>query len=120
MSTSIRTTFAAVVPAHWAVDPQELLPSMPPIVQWFEKQRRAGGRLIVADPRRTATAREADLHLPLTPGSDLALANGLLYLAIEENLLDPVFIAERTVGFDAARRAALTYHPAHVERLTGI
>ncbi len=62
--------------------------TLPPIMQWFEKQRANGGRLIVADPRRTPTARAADLHLQLTPGSDLALANGLLFVAIEERLLD--------------------------------
>jgi assimilatory nitrate reductase catalytic subunit len=50
----------------------------------------------------------------------LALANGLLYIAIEEKLLDPTFIAARTTGFEAARRVALTYYPARVERLTGI
>ncbi len=94
--------------------------TLPPILQWFETQKKAGGRLIVADPRRTPTARVADLHLQLTPGSDLALGNGLLYVAIEENLLDSTFIADRTTGFDAARRAALTYHPARVERLTGV
>jgi assimilatory nitrate reductase catalytic subunit len=94
--------------------------TLPPIMQWFVKQKQAGGRLIVADPRRTATVRVADLHLQLTPGSDLALGNGLLYVAIDEKLLDTTFIAERTTGFDAARRVALTYHPARVERLTGV
>ena len=79
---------------------------MPPIMQWVHEQR-VGGKLIVVDPRRTETARVADLHLPLTPGSDLALANGLLYLAIEEKLIDVDYIARRTVGFEdvAARRA---------------
>ena len=94
--------------------------TLPPIAQWFEQQRSAGGRLIAADPRRTPTARAADLHLQLTPGSDLALANGLLFVAIEEHLLDTRFIRERTTGFDAVRRAVLHYHPAQVERLTGI
>jgi assimilatory nitrate reductase catalytic subunit len=94
--------------------------TLPPIVQWFEKQKQGGGKLIVADPRRTPTARLADLHLPLTPGTDLALANGLLYLAIDEDLIDEAYIAERTTGFDAVRRTVLTYHPAHVERLTGV
>ncbi|MCS7270905.1 MAG: molybdopterin-dependent oxidoreductase, partial [Gemmataceae bacterium] len=56
--------------------------TLPPMAYWFEQQRRNGGRLIVADPRRSATARTADLHLPVTPGSDLALANGLLFIAI--------------------------------------
>jgi assimilatory nitrate reductase catalytic subunit len=94
--------------------------TLPPIMQWFERQKQAGGRMIVADPRRTATARAADLHLQIAPGSDLALANGLLYLAIEEELLDLSYIAERTSGFDAVRRVVLTYHPAHVERITGV
>ena len=94
--------------------------TMPPLLQWFEKQKQAGGRLAVIDPRKTPTARAADLFLPITPGSDLALANGLLYLAIEENLIQRKFIAERTWGFDAVRRSVLAYHPAHVERLTGI
>ena len=94
--------------------------TLPPIMQWFDRQKQAGGRLAVIDPRKTPTARVADLFLPITPGSDLALANGLLYLAIEEHLLDLKFIVERTTGFDEVRRTALTYHPAHVERLTGI
>lgn len=94
--------------------------TLPPIVQWFEKQRANGGKLIVADPRRTSTARLADLFLQLTPGTDLALANGLLYVAIEEKLTDSEYIAARTNGFDATRRAVLEYHPARVERLTGV
>jgi assimilatory nitrate reductase catalytic subunit len=94
--------------------------TLPPIARWFEKQRASGGRLIVADPRRTPTARAADLHLQLTPGSDLALANGLLFVAIEERLLDAAFIRERATGFDAVRRTVLQYHPARVEQLTGV
>jgi assimilatory nitrate reductase catalytic subunit len=94
--------------------------TLPPIMQWFEKQKAGGGRLIVADPRRTATAQAADLHLPITPGTDLALANGLLFVAIEEKLIDAKFIADRTNGFEEVRRAVLTSDPATVERLTGI
>jgi assimilatory nitrate reductase catalytic subunit len=94
--------------------------TLPPIMQWFDKQKAAGGKLIVADPRKTATVRAADLHLPLTPGSDLALANGLLFLAIEEGLIDREYVAERTTGFEAVQRAVLTYEPAYVERLTGV
>lgn len=94
--------------------------TLPPIMQWFNRQKQAGGRLAVIDPRKTATAKAADLYLPTTPGSDLALANGLLYLAIEERLVDTKYVEARTTGFDAVRRVALTYHPAHVERLTGV
>ena len=94
--------------------------TLPPIMQWFDQQRENGGTLIVADPRKTETARRAQIHLQLTPGSDLALANGLLYLAIEEGLVDESYLQSRTVGFDEVRRTALQYHPARVERLTGI
>ena len=96
------------------------LETLPPMAQWFEEQRAHGGRLIVVDPRRTATARTADLHLAITPGSDLALANGLLFLAIEEKLIDLEFIRRRTVGYEAVRRTVLHYHPARVEQLTGL
>ncbi|QGJ70280.1 Assimilatory nitrate reductase catalytic subunit [Planctomycetales bacterium 10988] len=94
--------------------------TLPPIMQWFQQQQENGGRLIVVDPRVSATAQMAQLHLPLVPGSDLALANGLLYLAIEEDLLDWDFIAQRTEGFEALQGRISQYHPALVEKLTGI
>ncbi len=94
--------------------------TLPPITQWFERQKKAGGRLAVIDPRKTATAKLADLFLQTTPGTDLALANGLLYLALEDGLVNEEYVAARTNGFDAVRRVALQYHPAHVERLTGV
>jgi assimilatory nitrate reductase catalytic subunit len=94
--------------------------TMPPIMQWVSAQKSQGGKLIVVDPRRTDTARGAALHLQLTPGTDLALANGLLYLALEEKLIDPAYIEARTEGFEEVRRSVLTMHPAHVERLTGV
>ncbi len=94
--------------------------TLPPIMQWFERQKAVGGRLVVADPRYTATARAADLHLPITPGTDLALANGMLFVALEEKLTDLPFINNRTTGFEAARRAVLTYDPVFVERVTGV
>src|SRR4051812_26808779 len=53
--------------------------TMPPLMQYFQAQRTNGGSLIVVDPRRTVTANAASLHLRLTPGTDSALANGLLH-----------------------------------------
>lgn len=94
--------------------------TLPPIMQYFERQSRNGGRLVVADPRLTATARAAHLHLQLTPGSDLILANGLLHLAIEERLVDAGYVASRTTGFDAVRAAVSRYAPEIVERVTGV
>ena len=93
--------------------------TMPPIMQWVFRQKERG-KLIVVDPRRTDTARAADLHLQPVPGSDLALANGLLFLAIELGFVDEAYVAARTAGFDAVRRAILAYDPARVERLSGV
>jgi assimilatory nitrate reductase catalytic subunit len=94
--------------------------TLPVIVQHLEEQRRRGGRLIVADPRRTATAEMAALHLQLTPGTDAALALGLLHVALRDNLVDHAFIEARTTGFGAVRRIANAYWPDRVERITGV
>jgi assimilatory nitrate reductase catalytic subunit len=94
--------------------------TMPPIMQYFDQQRRRGGTLIVADPRETLTAKAADLHLQLTPGTDASLANGLLHIAIQDGLVDREFIAARTLGFEAVRHSVGTYWPARVERITGV
>jgi len=94
--------------------------TMPPIMQWVQKHRARGGSLIVVDPRRTETARNARIHLQPTPGSDLALGNALLALAIDMQLVDWDFIQERTVGFDNLRRSLAPYEPAQVERMTGV
>jgi assimilatory nitrate reductase catalytic subunit len=56
--------------------------TMPPAMQHFAQQQRNGGTLVVVDPRRTPTADGASLHLQIRPGSDLALANGMLHIAI--------------------------------------
>ncbi len=94
--------------------------TMPPIMQYFEAQRMAGGQLIVVDPRRTATAEEATLHLRLMPGSDAILAHGLLHVLIHERLIDEIYIRDRTEGFEAVRAHAATFWPERVERLTGV
>jgi assimilatory nitrate reductase catalytic subunit len=94
--------------------------TMPPVMQYFEAQRRRGGKLIVPDPRRTETASVADLHLQLLPGTDAALANGLLHVAIRDKLLDEHFIKTRTSGFQAARRVCASFWPDRVERITGV
>jgi assimilatory nitrate reductase catalytic subunit len=94
--------------------------TMPPMMQYFDAQRSNGGALIVADPRLTATAQSAALHLPLTPGTDGALLNGLLNIAIRERRIDEAYIAARTTGWDAVRNAVSAYWPDRVERLTGV
>jgi assimilatory nitrate reductase catalytic subunit len=94
--------------------------TLPPIMQYFEAQRDRGGQFIVADPRRTATAKIATLHLQLTPGTDAALANGLLHVAIQRGLIDDEFIAARTTDFEQVKRTVAKYWPDRVERITGV
>ncbi|WP_349880314.1 molybdopterin oxidoreductase family protein [Micromonospora sp. HUAS YX12] len=94
--------------------------TMPPLMRHVAELRDRGGRLIVADPRATATARQADLHLQPLPGTDLAVANALLHIALTEGWLDRAYVAERTTGFDEVRRTVAGYWPAEVERLSGV
>ncbi|WP_328381240.1 molybdopterin oxidoreductase family protein [Micromonospora zamorensis] len=94
--------------------------TMPPLVRWLTEQRRGGGRLIVVDPRVTATARQADLHLQPLPGTDLAVANALLHIALTEGWVDRSYVAERTTGFEAVRRSVAAWWPARAEQLSGV
>jgi assimilatory nitrate reductase catalytic subunit len=94
--------------------------TMPPAMQFLDTGRSRGARHIVIDPRTTTTARSAALHLQPVPGTDLALANGMLHIAIREKLIDEDYIAERTTGFDTVRRAVRLYWPDRVERITGV
>jgi assimilatory nitrate reductase catalytic subunit len=94
--------------------------TMPPAMQFLTAAQDRGANVIVADPRRTATARTAQLHLQPVPGTDLALANGMLNVAVREKLVDLDYIAERTTGFDAVRRAVRLYWPDRVERISGV
>ncbi len=94
--------------------------TMPPLVRWLTEQRGNGGRLIVIDPRVTATARQADLHLQPLPGTDLAVANALLHIALTEGWVDRAYVADRTTGFDAVRRSVAAWWPARAEQLSGV
>ncbi|MCX2932502.1 bifunctional nitrate reductase/sulfite reductase flavoprotein subunit alpha [Mycobacterium sp. CVI_P3] len=81
---------------------------------------KAGAKLIVVDPRRTTTAEKADLHLPIRPGTDLALLNGLLHLLVESRDIDHEFIAEHTEGWEAMPEFLADYPPARVAEITGL
>ncbi|MFC6019606.1 molybdopterin oxidoreductase family protein [Plantactinospora solaniradicis] len=94
--------------------------TMPPLVRYLVEQRERGGTLIVIDPRATATARQATLHLQPTPGTDLAVANALLHIALAEGWVDKHYVDARTTGFEPVRRVAASYWPARVEQLSGV
>lgn len=97
--------------------------TMPPFLTHLVRAADAGG-LMVADPRLTPTAAKAldggGLHLQLRPGTDAALALGMLHVAVTEGYADRRFIAERTTGFDHLWPVAAQWLPERVERVTGV
>ncbi|MEV4149531.1 molybdopterin oxidoreductase family protein [Amycolatopsis sp. NPDC049691] len=89
--------------------------TMPPFTQHLR-----GADLIVVDPRRTPTAELASLHLAPAPGTDLALALGILHAVVEGGHLDRSYVDERTTGFEEAWRIAASWWPERAERVTGV
>jgi len=84
------------------------------------KAARPELNIIVVDPRRTDTAALADLHLPILPGTDIALLNAMLHLLIQEDMLDRAFIHAHTEGFDALHEAVREYTPSAAAKICGI
>src|SRR3984957_19370298 len=82
--------------------------------------RRNGARFYTIDPVCNRTGKLADKHFSIYPGSDLALALGLMHVIIGEKLHDAEYIANYTNGFDALAKLAREYPPERVETLTGI
>ena len=82
--------------------------------------RRKGAKLVVIDPYRTRTAACADWYLPINPGTDTALALGMMHVIIGENLHDADYVARYTLGFEQLREKVKTYSPERVADWTGI
>jgi len=86
----------------------------------LDRKRANGAKLIVVDPRRTPTAEKADLYLPIEPGTDLALLNGLLHLLVVNGRIDHAFIQKYTEGWDEMPAFLEAYTPARVAEITGL
>lgn len=82
--------------------------------------REHGAKIIVVDPRITPIARTCDLFLPVKPGRDIALFNGILHLMIEHDWLDHDFIESHTTGFDAVAEHVREWTPRRTAEVTGI
>ena len=82
--------------------------------------REYGAKIIVVDPRITPIARTCDLFLPVKPGRDIALFNGIVHLMIENNWLDHDFITKHTVGFEAVVEHVHEWNPSKTAEVTGI
>jgi anaerobic selenocysteine-containing dehydrogenase len=87
---------------------------------FIEEARREGAKLVVIDPYRTRTAACADWYLPINPGTDAALALGMMNIIIKENLYDADYVSRHTLGFGELRKKVAYYPPERVSQWTGI
>ncbi len=92
-----------------------------PITTYYLWQcRERGGRLIVVDPRMTPITRNADLYLPVRPGTDLALFLAMLNVIVRDGLVNEEFVASRTTGWDAVKASVQSWTPERAAEITGV
>ena len=85
----------------------------------LEAQKK-GAKIVVIDPVRTRTAKQADWHVVIKPGTDGALALGMMNVIIAEGLVDYDYVEKYTLGFDELKARAANYPPERVAEITGI
>lgn len=98
------------------------LPEQHPIIYWRLKEALEKRKfpLIVVDPRVTMLAQFADIHLPITPGTDTVLINAMMHVIFKEGLQDHDYIAQHTQGIDALRELLADYDPKVAQHICGI
>jgi anaerobic selenocysteine-containing dehydrogenase len=87
---------------------------------FIQEAREKGAKVVVIDPVRTRTAKAADWHLPIRPGTDGALALGMMNVIIAEGLVDRDYVAKYTLGYDELAARAAEFPPDRVAAITGI
>ncbi len=87
---------------------------------FIQKARQAGGQVVVIDPLKTRTAAVADWHLRPLPGTDAALALGMMHVIVEEERYDDDYVAQYTHGFERLCERLVDYAPDRVAQLTGL
>ncbi len=87
---------------------------------FIEDAKRNGAKLVVIDPYKTKTARLADWHIAIRPGTDVALALGMMHVLVNERLYDADYVSRFTLGFDKLKEKAQEYTPQRVAEWTGI
>lgn len=97
-----------------------LLQRRPHVGADLKHARKHGGKLVVLDPQRTQTARMADLHVPIRPGTDLFFLLGMLHVIVQEGLQNEAFIKAHTTGFAQWRELAQQISLQQTEQITGV
>src|SRR6185437_14063338 len=92
----------------------------PITTDYIWRARDNGAKFIVADPRFTPIARNAELYLPVRPGTDLALLMGMLHVIIRDNLTDPAFIEAHTTGFEKTAESVAPWDPLRAAQVSGV
>ncbi|MBK7664017.1 MAG: formate dehydrogenase subunit alpha [Sterolibacteriaceae bacterium] len=92
----------------------------PVAATWIKNAVHAGARLVIADPRRSELARFATHFLQFKPDTDVALLNAMMHVIVDEGLVDEVFVADRTSGFDQIRRNVEAFSPQAMAPICGI
>jgi assimilatory nitrate reductase catalytic subunit len=92
----------------------------PITTDYIWRARDNGAKLIVADPRFTPIARNADLYLPVRPGTDLALLMGMLHVIVRDGLTDPAFIQAHTSGFEKTAESVAAWNPRRAAEVSGV
>lgn len=92
----------------------------PVMTQYVWGARDRGAKLIVVDPRETAIARTADVHVALKSGTDAAFFNAVLNVVIEDGLVDEEFVAAHTTGWDELKQTVKQYTPERAAGICGI
>jgi anaerobic selenocysteine-containing dehydrogenase len=87
---------------------------------FIAEAKKNGAKLVVIDPVKTRTAREADWHIPIRPGTDAALALAMMHVIIAEDLVDHDYVAKYTVGYEELAEHVKAYPPDWAEGVTGI
>jgi anaerobic selenocysteine-containing dehydrogenase len=101
----------------WGSNPASTAPHIMPFLR--EAQRK-GSKVIVIDPIRTLTARSANQHIQPFPGTDAALALGMMYVMVAENLHRPDWLAEHTIGWEALLKRIMEFPPERAAHITGL
>ncbi len=98
------------------------LPEQHPIIYWRmkEAQDKRGFPLVVVDPRVTMLAQNADIHLPITPGTDVVLQNALMHVILDEGLQDQAYIEANTNGIESLTAEVKNYDPTSAAKVCGI
>ena len=125
--------FKATVGGYFAPDPRDVLHSKlvliwahnpattnPHFVPLMREAQRNGAKVVVIDPRKTLTARSADLHVRVKPGTDAALALAMMHVMFRDGLAAEEWLEAHTIGWRELRDRAMTYSPERAAGITGV